>query len=167
MSKRARMPAARTRRGAVALTLAMPIVLTMTVAPALAQANARDRIADLITGSTTKPLQRVAEAKDTAETPNNTSKPGNKDPRAGDKDYEQARSLMRAIDDILSDTADNRTKANKLPSNNDFILTPLWTETREDREDRIRALMDSALGIVTDVPIVEIQKRIEIWLANT
>ena len=160
MSTQNRMLAARTRRAALALALAMPIVLTATVAPALAQASVRDRIADLITGSTAKPLQRLAEAKN-GEKPGTTGETGNKDPRAGDKDYEQARSLMRAIDDILSDTAENRTKANKLPSNNDFILTPLWTETREDRQNRIRALMDSALGIVTDVPIVDIQKRIE------
>ncbi len=161
MSTHTRMLTARFRRGALALALAMPIVLaTTTIAPALAQASARDRIADLITGSTAKRLQRLAQAKN-SEKPGTTGETGNKDPRAGDKDYEQARSLMRAIDDILSDTAENRTKANKLPSNNDFILTPLWTETREDRQNRIRALMDSALGIVTDVPIVDIQKRIE------
>jgi len=83
------------------------------------------------------------------------------DPRAGDKSYEQAKRLMSAIDNILRDAAKNRSAAKKLPSKNDFILTPLWTETREDRERLIRELLDSALGIVTDVPVVEVQKRIE------
>ncbi|MEL6289041.1 MAG: hypothetical protein AAFQ35_09720, partial [Pseudomonadota bacterium] len=42
-----------------------------------------------------------------------------------------------------------------------FLVTPLWSETKEDREDKIRALLDSALAIVTDVPIVDMQKTIE------
>jgi hypothetical protein len=40
-------------------------------------------------------------------------------------------------------------------------MKPLWTETKEDREKKIRDLLDSALGIVTDVPVVEVQKKIE------
>src|ERR1043166_5662167 len=75
-----------------------------------------------------------------------------KDPREGEQAYEQARQLMLAIDAVLQDTAQQRTEAQKLPGRDEFILTPLWTETREDREKRIRALLDSALGIVTDVP---------------
>ena len=154
-----RMPAARNERASMALALAIPIVLTFASPAALAQASTRDHIAELIVGATSEPALRLAEAKQQAKP--QPSDPAARDPRTGEKDYEQARDLMRAIDAILSDTADNRTKANKLPSNNDFILTPLWTETREDRENRIRALMDSALAIVTDVPIVDIQKRIE------
>jgi len=42
----------------------------------------------------------------------------------------------------------------------------LWTETREDREQRIRNLLDSALGIITDVPIVDMQKKVEGYRAN-
>ena len=156
----------RMRHSVLALAVSLPLALTLNSASASAQASVRDRIADLITGSTTKSPQQLAQTGKAAET---TAKPGTseaKDPRAGDKDYEQARRLMRAIDEILADTAQNRTKANKLPSKDDFILTPLWTETREDRQDRIRALMDSALGIVTDVPIVDIQKRIETLRKN-
>lgn len=163
MSTHKRVPAIQARRRAAALALAVPLALALSASTALAQASVRDRIADLITGSTTKPPQHLVQTDGkTAD----ATKPGAADPRAGDKDYEQARRLMRAIDDILSDTAQNRTKANKLPSKDDFILTPLWTETREDRQDRIRALMDSALGIVTDVPIVDIQKRIETLRKN-
>ena len=84
-----------------------------------------------------------------------------KDPREGEEAYEQARRLMQAVDAILQDTAEQRSEAQKLPGRDEFILTPLWTETREDRETRIRDLLDSALGIVTDVPVVEVQKKIE------
>ncbi len=40
-------------------------------------------------------------------------------------------------------------------------MRPIWTETREDRERRIRELLDAALGVVTDVPVVDLQKKIE------
>jgi hypothetical protein len=83
------------------------------------------------------------------------------DPRAGSKDYEQARLLMQAVEDILSDTAEKRGDMKSLPKESDFVVPPLWTETREDREARVKALLDSALGIVTDVPVVDVQKRIE------
>ncbi len=83
------------------------------------------------------------------------------DPRAGEKEYEQARSLMRAVDAILADTAEQRSEAKRLPGNDDFLVAPLWTETKEDRQAKIRDLLDSALGIVTDVPVVEVQKRVE------
>jgi len=84
-----------------------------------------------------------------------------KDPREGEQAYEQARQLMLAIDSVLKDTAQQRAEAQKLPGRDEFILTPLWTETREDREKRVRNLLDSALGIVTDVPIVDMQKKVE------
>ena len=68
---------------------------------------------------------------------------------------------MKAIDAILQDAARNRGEARKLPTENDYIVRPIWTETREDRERRVRDLLDAALGIVTDVPVVELQKKIE------
>jgi hypothetical protein len=68
---------------------------------------------------------------------------------------------MKAVDAVLQDTAKNRGEARKLPSEKDFLMKPLWTETREDREKKIRDLLDSALGIVTDVPVVDVQKKIE------
>jgi hypothetical protein len=84
-----------------------------------------------------------------------------KDPREGDPAYEQAQRLMKAVDAVLQDTAKNRGEARKLPSEKDFLMKPLWTETREDREKKIRDLLDAALGIVTDVPVVDVQKKIE------
>ncbi|MEL6747198.1 MAG: hypothetical protein AAFO79_05225 [Pseudomonadota bacterium] len=83
------------------------------------------------------------------------------DPRAGDPKFEQARKLMRAVDAVLKDVARQRGEASKLPSNDDMIVTPFWVETREDREANIRALLDAALGVVTDVPIVDLQKTIK------
>jgi len=68
---------------------------------------------------------------------------------------------MQAIDAVLKETAEQRTQAQKLPGKDEFIVTPLWTETREDRELHVRNLLDSALGIVTDVPIVDMQKKVE------
>ena len=90
-------------------------------------------------------------------------------PKAGeetDVTREQAQRLMKAIESILQDTARNRSEARKLPTENDYIVRPIWTETREDRERRIRDLLDSALGIVTDVPVVELQKKIETLRKN-
>jgi hypothetical protein len=84
-----------------------------------------------------------------------------KDPREGDPGFEQAQRLMKAVDAILQDAAKNRGEARKLPSEKDFLMKPLWTETKEDREKKIRDLLDAALGVVTDVPVVEVQKKIE------
>ena len=89
-----------------------------------------------------------------------------RDPRADDPTYQQARALMNAIDKLLADVAEQRAEARKLPAKSEFIVTPLWTETREDREVRIRRLLDSALGIVTNVPVVDVQKRIETHRRN-
>lgn len=138
--------------------LACGLVLA-TAGDAGAQARNRDAIGDLLAQTKDKKTQLAQSGKpgDTA-TP---AVPERKDPREGDPVYEQAKRLMGAIDNILKDTAKNREDARKLPSKGDFILTPLWTETREDRERLIRELLDAALGIVTDVPVVDVQKRIE------
>jgi hypothetical protein len=89
-----------------------------------------------------------------------------KDPREGEAAYEQARLLMQAIDRVLQDTAKSRADVKKLPSKDDFLVPPLWTETREDREQKIRSLLDAAVGIVTEVPIVEVQKKVEALRQN-
>jgi hypothetical protein len=115
---------------------------------AKAQSPAGDSIGELLRTSEARPETSTAEAPQ-------------RDPRAGDPSYEQARALMSAIDGILNDVAEQRAEAKKLPAKDDFLVTPLWTETREDREARIRTLLDATLGIVTDAPVVEVQKRIE------
>ena len=141
-----------------------------------AQSAHRDGIAELISKSAREAkTEKVAETTLPVASPPSAANPSlvgppapqaaapavPKDPREGEEAYEQARQLMLAVDAILQDTAEQRTQAQKLPGRDEFILTPLWTETREDREARIRNLLDSALGIVTDVPIVEMQKKVE------
>lgn len=162
MSADARWPSA-------ALALAALFAST----PLHAQSAQRDAIAELIDKSArTAKVEKVAETAPPAAAPKPfvgppapTAAPAApvvpKDPREGEQAYEQARQLMLAVDSILREAAEQRTEAQKLPGRDEFILTPLWTETREDREKRIRALLDSALGIVTDVPIVDMQKKVE------
>ncbi len=128
--------------------------LAATCMSANAQTADRDGIGDLI--------ERVtpgAEAK-------SSSSSSVVDPRKDDLSYKQAKQLMQAIDSILKETAKQRSEVNDLPSRNDFIVPPLWTETREDRQSHVRSLMDSALAIVTDVPVVDVQKKVEGLRAN-
>ena len=144
------------------------------VASASAQTARRDHIAELLAQTAPQPAKSLAlEAQQPAPVDANAvpadtnavpAEP--KDPREGDPAFEQARALMQAVDAILRDTADNRAEVKKLPGKDDFMVTPLWTETREDREVKVSALLDSALGIVTDVPIVEVQKKIEGFRRN-
>jgi polyhydroxyalkanoate synthesis regulator phasin len=75
--------------------------------------------------------------------------------------HEQAQRLMKAVDAILQDAARNRSEARKLPSDADFMLKPIWAETKEDRERKVRDLLDAVLAVVTDAPVVDLQKRIE------
>lgn len=117
--------------------LATPVAAT--------EATVQDRIGELLKTDPAEP--RATEAP--------------RDPREGDPAYEQARALMGAVDGILKDVAEQRAEAHKLPAKDEFLVTPIWTETREDREERIRKLLDATLGIVTDAPVVEVQKRIE------
>ena len=122
----------------------------------------RDGISDLITraDSGVQTAQAEQPAANSPAAAPQTAAP-TADAKDADAGHEQAQRLMKAVDAILQDAAKNRGEARKLPAESDFILRPLWTETREDRERRIRDLLDSALGVVTDVPIVELQKKIE------
>ena len=143
------------------------------IAPAsLAQTSSRDAIGDLISRdkpvdprlAQTQPAQKqpgAAKAQPAPVAPAATPPAPEKDPREGEAAFEQAKKLMAAIDAVLQDTARNRGEAKKLPSREEFLVTPLWTETKEDREKKIRDLLDAALGIVTDVPVVDVQKRVE------
>ena len=135
------------------------LAVIATAGQAAAQAGSRDAIGAWLEANRA-PSTHLAQSADRGQKP----EPGKdvpKDPRSGDKTYEQAKRLMQAIDAILADAAKQRTASQKLPSKDEFILTPLWTETKEDREQRIQELLDAALGIVTDVPVVDVQKRIE------
>ncbi|MGE0766758.1 MAG: hypothetical protein AB7L90_09865 [Hyphomicrobiaceae bacterium] len=153
-----------TVRGPAALAVILAAALCAGPVPAWCQAAHRDAIAEILTRSP---------AKDGRESPGPATKPAPAlepapaaDPRAGDAAYEQAQRLMRAIDSILQDTARSRGEARKLPSRDEFLVPPIWTETREDREAKIKNLLDSTLSVVTDVPVVEVQKRIEMLKNN-
>lgn len=77
-----------------------------------------------------------------------------------EKDQE-AKRLFQAISKILAQTATQRHAANKLPSESDFLVSPLWSETKESRMQDVQELLNAALDVVTDVPLVAIQKRID------
>ena len=130
--------------------------------PVSAQTARRDGIADLLRQTGPQNAQRLAESKPEAKLVAPSAAPEvPKDPREGEQAFEQAKALMSAIDTVLKDTADNRADAAKLPSKDDFLVPPFWRETKEDRQVRVRTLLDSALGIVTDVPVVDVQKKVE------
>ena len=83
------------------------------------------------------------------------------DPSDAETSHEQAQRLMKAVDAILQDAARNRAEARKLPSDADFMLKPIWAETKEDRERKVRDLLDAVLAVVTNAPVVALQKKIE------
>lgn len=129
------------------------------------QPGSRDGIGDIIkrtdTGAQIVQAQVTPSAPQppvAAQAPAAPEPPANRD---ADANSEQAQRLMKAVDALLQDAARNRGEARKLPTEKDYIVRPIWTETREDRERRIRELLDSALGVVTDVPVVDLQKKIE------
>ncbi len=74
--------------------------------------------------------------------------------------HEQAQRLMKAVDAILQDVAKNRSEARKLPADADFMLKPIWAETKEDRERKVRDILEAVLAIVTNAPVVDLQRRI-------
>jgi hypothetical protein len=138
------------------------LALVATASLAHAQSGTRDGIGDLLRNQTTAPAGKAApKAAPSAAAPAPAPVAEPADPREGEASYEQAKKLMAAIDAILQDTAKNRGEARKLPSKDEFVLPPLWTETKEDREKKIRDLLEAALGIVTDVPVVDVQKKVE------
>lgn len=81
------------------------------------------------------------------------------DPRREDAAHSQARKLLSAIDKILTRAAEERGQVKDLPSEKTYVIPPLWRETREDREKSIRQLLDAALEVVTDAPVVQLQDQ--------
>lgn len=77
-------------------------------------------------------------------------------------DHREAARLLGAIDSLLEETAENRRDTRKLPSKKDYIVAvPPWTETREDRHEKIQELLSAALEIIADVPVVKLQGAIK------
>ncbi len=160
------------RRSRATRSLAIVVMLGLS-SDAHAQAAKRDAIADWLktiegktaSDSVTSPLDPTKRpAKPSAD--EKAAKAAVSDPRDGDPQYEQAKALMAAIDSILRDAADTRAGENKLPSRDDYIIPPFWKETREDRNAKVRTLLDAALAVVTNSPVVEVQKRVEMLRHN-
>jgi polyhydroxyalkanoate synthesis regulator phasin len=86
---------------------------------------------------------------------------GNASTPDAETSHEQAQRLMKAVDAVLQDVAKNRAEARKLPADADFMLKPIWAETKEDRERKVRDILDAVLAIVTNAPVVDLQRRIE------
>lgn len=157
------------------LAAALTVALCAGPLPAWSQAAHRDVIGEMLRGGgagsdAKQPRlpQRPSTATQGQSTPalEQTAPKQAADPRDGDANYEQAQRLMRAIDSILQDAARNRGEAKKLPSRDEFLVPPIWTETREDREAKIKNLLDATLSVVTEVPVVDVQKRIEVLKKN-
>jgi hypothetical protein len=72
------------------------------------------------------------------------------------KDF-QSPALLTEIDSILKRAAAEREGAKTLPSETAFALPPIWRETREAREKSVRNLLDGALEIITDAPVLRMQ----------
>jgi len=155
------------RRPATALCLAL-IAIVLVPTGAAAQAAKRDAIADWLKAretNTPSPLDPTAKS-DTLSPAAAAAKAAAQDPRDGDVQYEQAKALMAAVDAVLKDAADSRAGASKLPSRDDYIIPPFWKETREDRNTKVRDLLDAALGIVTNAPVVDVQKKLDVLRHN-
>jgi len=72
----------------------------------------------------------------------------------------RSQALLASIDKILKQAAADREEAKTLPSRDKFLFEPVWTATREEREKEVRDLLDSALAVVTDAPILKLQEDI-------
>lgn len=165
------MPALHRRASIFILVAAGLVVSTPLLTQRVgAQTARRDSIKEILrqsqtdlptAGSTGAPNPEAKSATPGASALQPPGTPEPKDPREGEAAFERAKQLMAAIDAILKDTADNRVDAAKLPSREDYVIPPMWRETREDRELKVRTLLDSALSIVTEVPVVDVQKKVE------
>ncbi len=98
-----------------------------------------------------------------AQAPQSSQTPGSpvkQSPSALDTSGIQSQALLSAIDKILKRAAAEREGAKTLPERDRFLFPPIWTETREERETSVREILDSALEIVTDAPILKLQDEI-------
>ncbi len=92
-----------------------------------------------------------------AEAPASAGKPGQ---LPADTSGLQSQALLAAIDKILKRAAAEREGVKALPERDKFLFPPIWTETREEREDTIRQLLNSALEIITDAPVLKLHEDI-------
>ena len=89
--------------------------------------------------------------------PSNQPSTADSRPSAADATGLQSRALLASIDKILKRAAAERDGAKSLPPREKFLFEPVWMETREEREKAVRELLDSALAVVTDAPILKLE----------
>ena len=63
---------------------------------------------------------------------------------------------QRRVEDIEADTAEQRGDMTKLPKKSEFVVPPLWTETREDREARVKALLEGIGSGAVSNPVMDV-----------
>jgi hypothetical protein len=153
------------RVASATLSSCVALVAVMSLETASAQSARRDSIGDLLRQATGVGSAQ-AQSNPTQRSGAPVAAIPEKDPREGDAAYEQAQRLMKAVDAVLQDTAKSRGEVRKLPSKDEYMIPPIWTETKEDREKKVNDLLDAALGIATDVPVVDVQKKIEALKKN-
>ncbi len=93
--------------------------------------------------------------------PPQTQVPAPEPPAVVDTSGLQSQALLSSIDKILKRAAAEREAAKASPGRDNFLFAPIWTQTREEREKTVRELLDSALAIVTDAPILKLQDDIK------
>jgi hypothetical protein len=110
-----------------------------------------------VTSALAKTADKSSQSKKTVK----KRKPGSIPPAfKDDPAYQQSAKLLGAISKILDRAAKQRAQLKELPSRDNYVIPPLWKETREDREKAVRELLNAALAIVTDAPVVEMQEKL-------
>ena len=110
-----------------------------------------------VTSALAKAADKSSQSKKTVK----KRKPGSIPPAfKDDPAYQQSAKLLAAISNILDRAAKQRAQLKELPSRENYVIPPLWKETREDREKAVRELLNAALAIVTDAPVVEMQEKL-------
>jgi hypothetical protein len=109
------------------------------------------------------PPKPEAEQNSAVPAPDKAAKPGENTEPKTDRTYftdRKASELLAAVDSLLKRAAEERAELKNLPSRENYVIPPIWQETREDRDKQVRALLDSVFEIVTDAPVVEMQTKL-------
>jgi hypothetical protein len=107
------------------------------------------------------PAPNPAQAAATGPAPAAPQAPTAEEPVVRDLSQKKAIDLLAAIESLLTRAANERAELKDLPSRQNYVIPPLWKETREDREAQIRKLLDSVLEIITDAPVVQMQASLQ------
>jgi hypothetical protein len=107
--------------------------------------------------------QKPDAGESSASAPETAANPGAATEPKTDRTYftdRKASELLAAVDSLLKRAAEERAELKNLPSRDNYVIPPIWQETREDRDKQVRALLDSVFEIVTDAPVVAMQAKL-------